>query len=417
MQRRKDNKGRVLLTGEYQRPNETYEYRYKDRLGKYRVIYAPTLQDLREQKEEILKLTLSGRTGADKNLTVNDVYGVWLKLKRSLKDNVLQNYMYLYEHWCRNSIGHMRVNDLKRSDIRSFYNTLYETYHCKVSSLESLHTVLHQVLQVAVDDDYIPYNPADGALKELKNLHPNDSVKRKALTIAEEELFEKYLQKNVKAKQWYPMFEIMLWTGLRASELCGLQWEDIDFDKNEIHIRHNLVNYAKDNGDSRKKRSNVYSVNAPKTLAGHRTIPMLKRVKEAFIAQKDWLKEADLKCNVHYGGCSDFVFINKDGGTFNQGTINKAIHRIVRDCNDDVMNSKDYVPGRTVLLPRISSHVFRHTFATRMAEYGVNIKAAQYILGHEDIQTTYNIYVDAFPEFNSAEIEKFDKSLCDLDKS
>lgn len=413
MKRRKDSKGRVLQTGEYERPNGTYEYRYKDRLGKYRVIYAPNLQELRTREKEILKLTLSGRDSCG-TLTVNDIYAVWLQLKKSLKDNVFQNYVYLYEHWCRDTIGNIRINELKRSDIRSFYNTLYETYHCKISSLDNLHTVLHQVIQVAVDDDYIPYNPADGALKELKSLHPNDSIRRKSLSKKEETVFENYLFDNEQTKQWYPMFEVMLWTGLRASELCGLQWDDIDFEKNVINVQHNLVYYAKKTKDGQKRES-IYAVNPTKTIAGTRTIPMLNRVRDAFIKQREWLQEADLKCTVHYGNCSDFVFLNKDGGTFNQSTINRAIHRIVRDCNDSIMNRQDYIPGKTVLLPRITSHVFRHTFATRMAEYGVNIKAAQYILGHEDIQTTYNIYVDALPEFNEKEIMKFDRNLTDLE--
>ena len=74
-----------------------------------------------------------------------------------------------------------------------------------------------------------------------------------------------------------------------------------------------------------------------------------------------------------------------------QGTLNKAIRRIIRDCNDEVL-AKD--PDSTVLLPRFSCHTLRHTFTTRMCEAGVNIKVIQDALGHSDISTTLNIYAD-----------------------
>ena len=102
---------------------------------------------------------------------------------------------------------------------------------------------------------------------------------------------------------------------------------------------------------------------------------------------------------------SDFIFINRFGQTQHQGTLNKAIRRIIRDCNDEQF-LKDENPN--VLLPHFSCHSLRHTFATRMCEAGVNIKVIQDALGHRDISTTLNIYTDVTKELKCSEFDGLD---------
>lgn len=89
-----------------------------------------------------------------------------------------------------------------------------------------------------------------------------------------------------------------------------------------------------------------------------------------------------------------------------QSTLNKAIRRITRDCNDEVL-LKD--PEATVLLPHFSCHSLRHTFTTRMCEAGVNVKVIQDTLGHADISTTLNIYADVTKDLKKSEFEGLDK--------
>ena len=103
-------------------------------------------------------------------------------------------------------------------------------------------------------------------------------------------------------------------------------------------------------------------------------------------------QELDVKCSVSIDGYSDFIFVNRFGATQHQGTLNKAIKRIIRDCNDEVLlKSKEKDP---VLLPPFSCHSLRHTFTTRAVESGMNVKVLQEVLGHKDISTTLNIYID-----------------------
>lgn len=119
-----------------------------------------------------------------------------MQLKRGLKDNTFQNYKYLYMQFVEPDFGNMKLVDIKRTDVRAFYNHLSDNQHLKTSTIDSIHTVLHQVLELGVEDDYLRYNPSDNALKELKKAHNNDSEKRRALTIPEQELFEKFLSKQ-----------------------------------------------------------------------------------------------------------------------------------------------------------------------------------------------------------------------------
>lgn len=163
-------------------------------------------------------------------LTINDLYESWLQLKRGLKDNTFANYKYMYMQFVEPDFGKSRIVDLKRSDIRGFYNYLVDERNLKYNTIDSVHTVLHQVLELGVEDEYLRYNPSDNALKELKKARNVEVDKRRALTVPEMELFEDFLSKNPKYHRWYPIFTVMLWTGMRVGEITGLRWSDIDLE-------------------------------------------------------------------------------------------------------------------------------------------------------------------------------------------
>lgn len=400
IERRKDSKGRVLKEGEHQRANGTYEYKWRDKRSKRHSIYAKTLEELREKEIDVLRDALDGIREEKNNLTINDLYHLWLQLKRGLKDNTFCNYQYMYNQFVEPDFGHIKLTDLKRTDVRAFYNMLADERNLKASTIDSIHTVLHQVLELGVEDDYLRYNPSDNALKELKKAHNCDSPKRKALTVEEQELFEQFLSQQGPYHRWYPIFTVMLWTGLRVGEAVGLRWCDIDFEEELISVNHTLVYYnrGKENGCG-------FAINTPKSAAGMRTIPMLPKVKEAFLLEKQYQEECGIKCNVTVDGYTDFIFVNRFGGAQHQGTLNKALRRIIRDCNYEVL---DLGKKNAVTLPRFSNHILRHTFTTRMCEAGVNLKAMQDILGHADAKTTMDIYAEATKELKKAELIDFE---------
>ena len=284
------------------------------------------------------------------------------------------------------------------------FRSLADERDLKVSTIDNIHTVLHQVLDLAVDDAYLRANPSDNVLKELKQSHNFDTERRKALTVAEQELFMNFLKSSQQYKHWYPIFAVMLGSGMRVGEAVGLRWHDIDLEENMIDINHTLVYY------NHTKNGCYFSINTPKTKAGERKIPMTDLVKKAFEQELEYQKENGIHCQVSIDGYTDFIFVNRFGNAQHQGTLNKALRRIIRDCNDEVLTKGK---KSAVLLPRFSCHTLRHTFTTRLCEAGVNIKVIQDVLGHADVGTTLNVYADVTKDLKKEEFRKFEKVLKD----
>lgn len=400
-----DNHHVRLRTGEIQRSNGKYMYRWTDNLGKRHTVYASTLDDLREQEEQILVDQHDGIKATAKTMTINDMYQLWLQLKRGIKDSTLKNYIYMYEMFVMPNFGKKRITQVKKSDVRKFYNQLVDEKTLKISTVDCVHNVLHQVFQVAVDDDIIRSNPVTSTLRELKMALGLEVEKRKALTVEQERIFLEYLQATPKYVHWFPIFYVMAHTGMRVGEITGLRWCDIDMENGMISVNHTLVYY-----NHRDGKGCYYTVNTPKTKAGQREIPMTEGVKEALLLEKRYQEEAAIASVSHIDGYSDFVFVNRFGEVQNQSSLNKALHRIMRDCNAEILDktSPDEIP---VLLPHFSCHVLRHTFATRLCESGLNVKVIQSCLGHAAISTTLDIYVTVTNDLKKQEIKTFETYL------
>lgn len=385
--RRLDKSRITLRKGETQRKDGIYDYRWTSPDGKRHSVYASTLEELRAKEEQIAIDNHDGIKTETKLITVNEMFELWCDLKRGIKDNTFQNYKYMYNMFVKPSFGKLRITMVKRTDVKRFYNTLADGKILKVSTIDTVHNILHQVFDMAVNDNYIRLNPTENMLKELKKAHNFSVEKRKALTIPQQELFINFLKNHPQYKHWYPVFAVMLGTGMRVGEITGLRWCDVDFDDEMISVNHTLVFY--NHGDN---KGCTFSINTPKTEAGKRTIPLVQSVKDALLMEREKQKELGLECQVSIDGYTDFIFINRFGATQHQGTLNKAIKRMIRDCNDEVLaKSKIADP---VLLPPFSCHSLRHTFTTRAVEAGMNIKVLQEILGHKDISTTLDIYTD-----------------------
>ncbi|WP_455391273.1 tyrosine-type recombinase/integrase [Frisingicoccus sp.] len=402
-EKRRDKARVVLRTGEIQRKNGTYMYSWTDRNKKRRTVYAKTLAELRVKEEDIAKDMSEGIKAEARYTTLNQMYELWKDLKRGVKDNTFENYKYMYETFVRHQIGDKRLAMMKKSDIKRFYNYLYDERGLKSSTIDSIHTVLHQVLDMAVDDNFIRNNPSSNVLKELKQSTMMKSEKKRGLTKPEQDLLLNYLKETSSVQNWYTVFAVMVGTGLRVGELTGLRWCDIDLEEGVIDINHTLVYYNHRSSDG--KRGCYFNVNTPKTLAGNRQVPMLDFVKEAFVMEKERQELLDIHCKASVDGYTDFIFVNRFGQPQHQGTLNKAIRRIIRDCNDEQFSLSD---TPEVLLPHFSCHSLRHTFTTRMCEAGVNVKVIQDTLGHKDISTTLNIYADVTKELKKKEFVGLD---------
>lgn len=405
VERRKDSKGRVLKENESERKQGGYQYRLRSSDGKRHTVYAPTLNELREKEASIQRDKSDGIRTSTKKITINDVYDMWILLKKGLKNNTFVNYKYVYEQFVRNELGKLKIVKLHKSGVRRFYNYLFDKRELKVTTINIVHTVLHQVLDMAVEDDYLRSNPSNNALKEIKKARNLYTEKRKALTVAEQELFLTFLINSELYSRWYTIFATMLGTGLRVGEALGLRWEDINFKERTISVNHTLIYYNK----TGKRNGFSFAVNTPKTKAGKRTIPMVESVYKALLLEKNNQELSGITSKAIVDGYQNFIFVNKIGNVQSLYTLNSMIRNIVRDCNKEVLDkAKGKCKENIVLLPKFSCHTLRHTFTTRLCEANVNIKVIQDVLGHADVSTTLDIYADVTKDLTKKEFEAFE---------
>ena len=373
--KRKDKTRTVLRTGELQRSDGSYQYSWTDENHKRRYVYSKMLEALRIKEEAIEKDKSDGIKAEARYVTLDDLYELWKDLKRGLKNNTFENYKYIYETFVRRQIGSKRVSTFLKSDIKRFYNYLVDERGLKPATVDGVHNILHQIFDMAVDDNYIRNNPTNNVLRELKKAHCFKTEKRRGLTRPEQELFMDYLKNSNTAVYWYPVFAVMLGTGLRVGEAIGIRWDDIDLENRIIDINHSLTYYQRAD-DSYKCE---FRVSLPKTEAGNRRIPMMQQVYDVLQEEYERQKQEGF-CVENVDGMTNFVFTNRFGMPHNPAAVNRAIKRIV-----DTHNSEEEVAAKKekrepVMIPRFSCHIFRHTFASRFCENETNIKVIQEVM-------------------------------------
>ena len=399
MAKRYDKRRRLLKPGETVRSNGGYMYRWTTPDGKRHSITTKTLEELRAKEDQIASDKLAGLRTDAQNVTLDQIFWLWADMKRGLQDNTFQNYCYMYRTFVQSELGSVKVKNLKRSDVKRLYNKLLDERGMKVNSIDNVHTVLHQVLTVAVEDGFVRANVTDNLMKELKQSRGLKAEHHNALTIAEQELFMEFLSNpNSKYHQWKPIFTVMLFSGLRAGEVCGLRWCDVDLEEGTIDVNHTLVYYNHaENGCS-------FSVHPTKTSAGTRKVPMMDEVKEAFVEIKRFQEATGRRCCVEIDGYTDFIFVNRYGRCYYHVSLNRALHRIIKQCN-----ALQTASGKQLLLPDFHCHTLRHTFVTRLVEADVNAKVIQELCGHADFSVTMNIYTDVSKELKQREMINLQK--------
>ena len=103
-------------------------------------------------------------------------------------------------------------------------------------------------------------------------------------------------------------------------------------------------------------------------------------------------------------GYSNFVFLNKEMKLYTPNTLTRAFHNI-----SEAYNRQCWESG--IKMPNFSAHTFRHTFCTRMAENGIDVKVLQEIMGHKTIAVTMQVYNHVLSERVKSEVERVDSAL------
>ena len=233
----------------------------------------------------------------------------------------------------------------------------------------------------SIQDDCIRKNPFDF---QLNTVLEDDTEPKEPLSPTQEAAFLSFVQHDKVYQKYYDEIIILLGTGLRISELCGLTEADIDLDKQLINVDHQLLKIA-DVG---------YYVETPKTKSGNRVIPMSEKVLEAFqrvLNKRKYVQPVILE------GYTKFLFLNRNGLPKVAVNYESMFRGLVRKYNKT----------QKVALPKVMTpHTLRHTFCTTLANAGMNPKALQYIMGHSNINMTLNYYAHTTSETSITEMKR-----------
>lgn len=321
MSRRKDNKGRVLRTGESQRKDLIYQYRYTDALGNRKCIYASDLKTLREKEDELQRSLEDGLDYAGGEITVYELLQRYLSLKCGVRYNTKVGYGFVMNIVQKEPFGARKIRDIKLTDVVV-----------------------------------------------------NDSQKRISLTEKQQKVWMNFIREDKSYAKYYDEFVVLLGTGMRVSEFCGLTLQDLDFQNRRIRVDHQLI----------RESGGKYYVEKTKTECGRRFIPMTEDVFQSL--QNLLANRKRLKNEVIIDGYSGFLLLDKNDHP-------KVALHIENEMRWAMKKYRKLYPDAP--LPHITPHVFRHTFCTNMANAGMDIKALQYVMGHSDASITLNVYTHA----------------------
>ncbi|MGN0379088.1 MAG: tyrosine-type recombinase/integrase [Butyrivibrio sp.] len=381
---------KTLKPNEYYNPKtKRYEYHYKDCFGKERVISSYRLEmtdqlpkgrrspkSLREKEAE-LNAQLENNINIDGAkltlLKVVDKYLNSLYNRKKLSHNTKVGYNVTVNTLKQYKLGYMEIGKVRPEHCEEWLNDMKKKY--KGSSIQTQISLLKRTFEYALDYDYIAKNPFRRITTER-----SDSKKMKALSVEDMNRFLDFCSKDKNSLHCYDMLYILFWTGLRASELCGLTLDNIDMKKHMITVNKQLqcINHT-------------HVVLPTKTTNGERIIPMTDGVYCCFehILDTRYIKgDIEPVCYDERGNAyKGFVFLS----TRSRQTITRShVEEYLRNC---IRRYNEANPDNPIR--KFEPHICRHTFATNM-QY-LPPKTLQYILGHGNISTTMNNYVDAKP--------------------
>ena len=389
-EKRRDSKGRILRTGESQRKDGRYAYKYMDAYEKPQFVYAWKLVStdktpagkrdglsLREKIKEIQKDLDDGIDTIGKRMTVCQLYAKQNSQRKNVKRSTEKGREYLMSILKSDPLGARSIDTVKPSDAKEWAIRMSEKGYA-YKTINNWKRSLKASFYTAIEDDCIRKNPFNFALDTVLE---DDTEPKIALTQEQEDSLLAFAAGDPVYKKYRDEIIILLGTGLRISELCGLT-TDLDFEGRQINVDHQLL-----------KDSEIgYYVDTPKTKNGMRQIPMSEKVYQAL---QRALKNRGKAVAVDIDGYKNFLFLNQSGYPKVSSSYESMFQGLVRKYN------KQHKPEEA--LPNITPHTLRHTFCTRLANAGMNPKALQYIMGHSNITMTLNYYAHA--DYTSAKAE------------
>lgn len=249
-----------------------------------------------------------------------------------------------------------------------------------------IRVIVTNIFNFAIENNFIINNPCT-YIKLPKSILKEKS-ERQILTIEQQKLFIEFSER--KKYRYIAICKLMLYTGIRINEALSLTWDDVDFKSKKISINKTFAY-------TRKLNSNEnYSIQTPKSKTSKREIPLCNSALELLLAQKN--NNTNTK----------WVFSTRNNTAIRDTTFRKSLRNLIKILNDEEKECAIKENRNPILFPNITPHSFRHTFATRCFENGVNGKIVQKYLGHSSMSMTMDLYTHVDEKLMVENIEKID---------
>ena len=329
------------------------------------------LQEARQKKEEEMKYrrlaASTGMTIVPSQLKFTEFLSDWLKMmKNSVEVTTYSNY----EKGIKGQIipyfnkrhPKLLLKDVTPKHIQDYYTYELEVEKVSPNTVIHRHANIHKALKYAYQTGLIDSNPADKVQRPRKERFETHPYNAEEL----DRLFHLVKGTNLELGVMLAAFY-----GLRRSEVCGLKWEAIDFERKTITIRHTVVQTKVDGTNVLIKKDRT------KTKSSNRTLPLVQPFEEYLLNIRDKQEVNRRLCGNCYNTENlEYIYVNEMGELMKPNYLTQAFPTFLERHG----------------MRKIRFHDLRHSCATLLYANGVALKDIQEWLGHSDIATTSNIY-------------------------
>ena len=384
-----DNTRRVKGEGTIRKKGNGYEGRITVEVNGVRKqvsVYDKSQRVVVEKMQELRKKRDDNYYIENKNITLEEWLKEWMKVykKPYISPRTYQGYVEksktILEH-----LGNMQLQKIELYHLQKFISDL-QNEGKSPKSLRHYYSILKMCFDDAIMCRHISLNPT----RNLKL----PSMRRKELNIMTKEeqlVFEGFMKKYRMGTAYI----VLVNTGLRAGELSGLTWKDVDFENKALYVRRGMQKITTYDDDFNKiKRERKVTDNS------YRVVPMLDKVvrilqeyKEKVQAEQEELAELGEGFKE-----DDFIFKTKYNHPITSEYLRKTCQGICKSNN----------------FRKVGIHELRHTFATRSIEAGIDLRVLQEILGHASYSTTADIYVHILGQVKLSQMNRLEDYLTDI---
>lgn len=378
---RKKNRAAHGAGSVYQRQDGRWvaQYIYHDHVNnteKTKYIYRKTQREAQKALTAVLAEIDAGSFIEDSKITLKEWLNIWLnEYNPDVKPLTLKSYRTQIDKHIVPALGASKMFSLKPHQIQKFYNQLSERLSPK--TIKNIHGVLHKALKQAVELEYIPKNPS--AICKLPR------VIKPEITPLDKTQLSAFFE-AIRNDSFENIYLIDLFTGMRQSEIIGLTWDCIDFEKGTIYIYRQW-----------QKLKGAYSFTSLKNNKTRTIKPaayVIELLNKVYHEQLEWR----LKAGSVWQNSENFVFTNELGEPLKHETVRLHFKKAVQKAG----------------FPDLRFHDLRHSFAVLSISLGDDVKTVQENLGHHSAAFTLDTYAHVTESMQNDSSERMNNFIKNL---